>query len=74
MLRDTLCQRGKVSYVRTRGANNTTLHKRFPGGHITIADANCAAGLAVRPHPASPASMRWTVTWRAPARKAARCR
>lgn len=49
MLRDTPCLRGKVSDVRTRDANNTTLHKRFPGGHITIAGANSAAGLAARP-------------------------
>ncbi len=49
MLRDTPCLRGKVSDVRARDANNTTLHKRFPGGHITIAGANSAAGLAARP-------------------------
>lgn len=49
MLRDTPCLRGKVADVRSRDANNTTLHKRFPGGHITIAGANSAAGLAARP-------------------------
>ena len=48
MLRDTPCLRGKVADARSRDANNTTVHKRFPGGHITIAGANSAAGLAAR--------------------------
>ncbi len=49
MLRDTPCLRGKVKDARARDSNNTTLHKVFPGGHITIAGANSAASLASRP-------------------------
>lgn len=49
MLRDTPCLRGKVKDPRTRDSGNTTLHKVFTGGHITIAGANSAAGLASRP-------------------------
>jgi phage terminase large subunit GpA-like protein len=49
MLRDTKCLHGKVKDARSRDANNTTLHKVFPGGHITIAGANSPAGLAMRP-------------------------
>lgn len=49
MLRDTPSLRGKVMESRTRNANNTILHKSFPGGHITIAGANSAASLASRP-------------------------
>jgi len=49
MLRDTPCLKGKVKDPRTRDSGNTTLHKVFAGGHITIAGANSAAGLASRP-------------------------
>jgi phage terminase large subunit GpA-like protein len=49
MLRDTPALRGKVKDARSRDANNTILHKSFPGGHITIAGANSAASLASRP-------------------------
>ncbi|MGC8761512.1 MAG: terminase gpA endonuclease subunit [Bryobacteraceae bacterium] len=49
MLRDTPCLRGKVADVRSRDSNNRILHKRFPGGSITIAGANSPAGLAMRP-------------------------
>jgi phage terminase large subunit GpA-like protein len=49
MLRDTPSLRGKVKDARSRDANNTILHKSFPGGHITIAGANSAASLASRP-------------------------
>jgi len=49
MLRDTPCLQGKVKDVRSRDADNTTLHKKFPGGHITIAGANSPASLASRP-------------------------
>ena len=49
MLRDTPCLRDKVADVRSRDANNRILHKRFPGGSITIAGANSPAGLAMRP-------------------------
>jgi phage terminase large subunit GpA-like protein len=49
MLRDTPCLQGKVADVRSRDSNNRILHKRFPGGSITIAGANSPAGLAMRP-------------------------
>lgn len=49
MLRDTPRLDGKVKDARSRDADNTVLHKRFPGGHITIAGANSAASLASRP-------------------------
>ena len=49
MLRDTPALQGKVQDPRARDSGNTTLHKVFPGGHITIAGSNSAAGLASRP-------------------------
>lgn len=49
MLRDTPCLQGKVADPRTRDSGNTTLHKVFSGGHITMAGANSAANLASRP-------------------------
>jgi len=49
MLRDSPCLRSKVSDVKSRDKNNTLLHKKFPGGHITIGGANSPAGLASRP-------------------------
>tara|TARA_R100001086_G_scaffold249336_1_gene188775 strand:- start:984 stop:2726 length:1743 start_codon:yes stop_codon:yes gene_type:complete len=49
MLRDTPCLKGKVKDPRSRDSGNTTLHKVFPNGHVTIAGANSAAGLASRP-------------------------
>ena len=49
MLRDTSVLRGKVKDARARDSGNTILHKTFPGGHITMAGANSAAGLASRP-------------------------
>jgi phage terminase large subunit GpA-like protein len=49
MLRDTPILRGLVSDPKSRDGDNTLLHKRFPGGHITLAGANSAASLASRP-------------------------
>lgn len=49
MIRDTPRLREKVSDPKSRDSSNTILHKVFPGGHITIAGANSAAGLASRP-------------------------
>ena len=49
MLRDTPALKGKVKDPRARDSNNTTLHKKFPGGHITIVGANSPAALASRP-------------------------
>jgi phage terminase large subunit GpA-like protein len=49
LIRATPSIRGKVKDPRARDANNTTLHKVFPGGAITIVGANSPAGLASRP-------------------------
>lgn len=49
MLRDTPVLHGRVSESRSRVSDNTLLHKKFPGGHLTIAGANSPAGLASRP-------------------------
>ncbi len=49
MIRDTPCLCGKVAEAKSRDADNTTLHKRFPGGHLTIGGANSPSGLASRP-------------------------
>lgn len=49
MLRDTPSLRGRVRDARSRDADNTILHKKFPGGHLTTVGSNSAAGLASRP-------------------------
>jgi phage terminase large subunit GpA-like protein len=49
MLRDTPVLRGRVKDPRSRDADNTLLHKVFPGGHITMIGANSPASLAMRP-------------------------
>jgi phage terminase large subunit GpA-like protein len=49
MLRDTPCLKGKVSEVRSRFSDNTTLHKGFEGGHVTFTGAISPSGLAMRP-------------------------
>jgi phage terminase large subunit GpA-like protein len=49
MLRDTPCLANLVQDPRSRDSGNTTLHKIFPGGHITIAGANSPSALASRP-------------------------
>ena len=49
MLRDTPSLKNRVKDARSRDADNTTLHKQFPGGHVTMAGANSPASLASRP-------------------------
>jgi phage terminase large subunit GpA-like protein len=49
MLRDTPVLQGKVADPRSRDSGNTTLHKVFPGGHITACGANSPSSLASRP-------------------------
>ena len=49
MLRDTPCLKNKVKDPRSRDSGNTTLHKSFPGGHVTIAGSNSPSSLASRP-------------------------
>lgn len=49
MLRDTPILQGLVKDPRARDSGNTTLHKIFPGGHITACGANSPSSLASRP-------------------------
>lgn len=49
MLRDSPALRGRVIEVKQRQSGNTLRQKKFPGGHLAIAGANSAAGLASRP-------------------------
>ena len=49
LIRSTPCLRGKVKDPRSRDSGNTTLHKVFPGGALTMVGANSPSGLASRP-------------------------
>ena len=49
MIRDTPQLNKTVSSTKARDSGNTLLHKRFLGGHITMAGANSPASLAARP-------------------------
>jgi len=49
LLRSTPVLRDKVKDPRARDSGNTTLHKVFAGGALTIVGANSPAGLASRP-------------------------
>ena len=49
MVRDTPALKGKISDNRSRDSGNTILHKKFSGGHITMAGANSPSSLASRP-------------------------
>lgn len=49
MLRDTPTLKGKLSTSNKLASENTILHKKFPGGHLTVGGANSPAGLASRP-------------------------
>ena len=49
MVRDTTILTDLVADARARDSGNTVLHKRFNGGHITVAGANSPASLASRP-------------------------
>ena len=49
MARDTPCLRDKIADPKSRDGNNKILHKRFPGGHLTIVGANAPSGFASRP-------------------------
>lgn len=49
MLRDTPVLRDRIADPKARDSGNTLLHKRFPGGHLTIVGANSPSGLASRP-------------------------
>ena len=49
LLASTPCLKGRVKDPRARDSGNTTLHKVFSGGAITIVGANSPSGLASRP-------------------------
>lgn len=49
MLRDSPGLNGLVKDPRSRDSGNTTLHKSFPGGHVTACGANSPSSLASRP-------------------------
>jgi phage terminase large subunit GpA-like protein len=49
LLASTPCLKDKVKSPRARDSGNTTLHKTFPGGSITLVGANSPSGLASRP-------------------------
>jgi phage terminase large subunit GpA-like protein len=49
MLRDTPSLQGRVKDVKSRFSDNTILHKKFPGGHLTVCGANSPSSLASRP-------------------------
>lgn len=49
MVRDTPALRGKIADPKSRDGENTILHKKFPGGHVTIVGANAPTDLSSRP-------------------------
>jgi len=49
MVRDTPVLKSIYPDAKARGGGNTMLHKKFAGGHITMAGANSPASLASRP-------------------------
>ncbi|MFX3673297.1 MAG: phage terminase large subunit family protein [Paenisporosarcina sp.] len=49
MIRDTTVLSKKVGDSKSRDGNNTLLHKKFPGGHLSLVGANSPASLASRP-------------------------
>ena len=49
MIRDSEKLQGCVKDPRSRDSGNTTMHKKFAGGHISIVGSNSSASLASRP-------------------------
>lgn len=49
MFRDSPSLRKLIGKPGSRAAQATVMHKKFPGGHVTIAGANSPSGLASRP-------------------------
>jgi hypothetical protein len=49
MARDTPALRAKFAAAGSKTSGDTLLHKKFPGGHITLAGANSYNSLASRP-------------------------
>ena len=48
MIRDTPVLRNKFSDPRSRDSDNTKLHKKFIGGHLTLTGSNSSASLSAR--------------------------
>ncbi len=48
-IRDTPVLSARIKDPRSRDSGNTTLHKVFPGGHVTACGANSPSSLASRP-------------------------
>jgi len=49
MIRDTPKLKNKIAEAKSRDCENTILHKKFVGGHITMIGANTPTNLASRP-------------------------
>lgn len=49
MIRDTKCLKEIYGMAKSRDSANTILHKKFPGGHVTLIGSNSPADLASRP-------------------------
>ena len=49
MFRDTPILKERLRDPRSRDAKNTTYHKAFDGGHLTLVGSNSSSGLASRP-------------------------
>ena len=49
MVRDTPALTERIADPKARDSGNTLLHKKFTGGHLTVAGANSPSGLASRP-------------------------
>lgn len=49
MVRDSPSLERKVAEEKSRDKSNTTFHKTFPDGHMTVIGANSSAGLKSRP-------------------------
>lgn len=49
MIRDTPVLSAKIGVNKKRDGESTILHKKFPGGHVTLAGSNSPSSLASRP-------------------------
>ena len=49
MIRDSEKLKDCVADAKRKDSSNTTMHKKFAGGHISIVGSNSSAGLASRP-------------------------
>jgi phage terminase large subunit GpA-like protein len=49
MIRDSSVITKKIADPKSRDSSNSLLHKKYSGGHVTLAGANAPSGLASRP-------------------------